>query len=224
MARKIRIDVGGQPYHVLNRANARLPIFFKEEDFQLFEAILADACEKFHMRLLAYCLMSNHFHLVIYPKEDGDMQSFMQWLTLTHTQRWHIQNKTIGSGHLYQGRYKSIMIEKSDTHLLALIRYVERNPLRANLVRNLSNWRFSSYWRRAHGTSEQQRLLSPWPIEMPTDYRSFLHAKVTAEELDRIRSTVRKGLLYGSDKWTLKMQEKYKVPEMRRVGRPKNGT
>ncbi len=168
MARQPRIDVGNYPYHVLNRANARLPIFFKEEDFLMFESILEDACEEYDMRMLAYCLMPNHFHLVLYPQKDGELQKFMQWLTLTHTQRWHTKNNTTGTGHLYQGRYKSVLIQE-DTHLLGLIRYVERNPLRAKLVQNLSNWRFSSYWRRKHGTSDQKSLLTEWPIDTPNE-------------------------------------------------------
>src|SRR3989344_4743534 len=144
MARQPRIDLGNYPYHVLNRANARLPIFFNEDDFAMFESILEDACEEYDMRMLAYCLMPNHFHLVVYPHKDGELQKFMQWLTLTHTQRWHAKNNTTGTGHLYQGRYKSLLVQ-DDTHLLGLIRYVERNPLRAHLVRKLDNWRFSSY-------------------------------------------------------------------------------
>ncbi len=110
MPRLPRIDVGNEIYHVINRANARLPIFFKEE-----------AKEKYDMRILAYCLMPNHFHLILYPHKDNDLQKFMQWTTLTHTQRWHIKNKTVGTGHLYQCRYKSFIIEK-DKHLLTIIR------------------------------------------------------------------------------------------------------
>ena len=138
MPRAIRTDVGNYCYHVINRANARLPIFFKEEDYVLFEQVLEEAKEKYDMRILAYILMPNHFHLVLYPKNDGDLSKFMQWLTLTHTQRWHNQKMTRGTGHLYQGRYKSFLIEE-DNHLLSVIRYVERNALRANLVKKAEN-------------------------------------------------------------------------------------
>jgi len=133
MPRIPRVDIKDEIYHVINRANARLPIFFNEKDYLLFDSILVEGKTKFDMRILAYCLMPNHFHLVLWPMEDGDLQRFMQWVTLTHTQRWHSQNKTIGTGHLYQGRYKSFLIQK-DNHLLSAIRYVERNPLRAKLV------------------------------------------------------------------------------------------
>src|SRR3989338_9451987 len=143
MGRSPRVDVGGYAYHILNRANARLPIFFKEKDYVLFEEILREGVRKHDMRLLAYCFMPNHFHLVLHPKDDGDIQQFMQWVTLTHTQRWHLSKGTTGTGHLYQGRYKSF-IAQTDNHLLAVIRYVERNPLRAKLVKKAENWRFSS--------------------------------------------------------------------------------
>jgi putative transposase len=223
MARKPRIDVGDSPYHVLNRANARLPIFFKEEDFEMFESILESACSEYDMRLLAYCLMPNHFHLVLYPREDGDLQKFMQWLTLTHTQRWHTKNNTTGTGHLYQGRYKSVLAQ-DDEHLLGLIRYVERNPLRARLVMNLRNWRFSSFWRRNQGTSEQRKILADWPIGMPSDYDSFIHEPVTIEELSSIRRSVQSGQLYGSDAWVDRMKKRFSIQDPKPGGRPKNGT
>lgn len=211
MARKPRIDVGEHSYHVLNRANARLPIFFAEADYEMLESILADAVERIDMRLLAYCLMPNHFHLVLYPKKDGDLQKFMQWLTLTHTQRWHAKNNTTGTGHLYQGRYKSLLVQ-NDTHLLGLIRYVERNPLRAKLVKNLDNWRFSSYWRRTHGTDAQRCILAEWPIAIPGEYRAFIHDKVTAEELGEVRDAVQRGQLYGSDRWIASERKKRTLP------------
>jgi putative transposase len=78
MPRLPRVDTGGEIYHVINRANARLPIFFEEDDFKLFESILEEAKQKYRMRILAYCLMPNHFHLVLYPYHDGDLQKFMQ--------------------------------------------------------------------------------------------------------------------------------------------------
>ena len=130
MPRTTRVDVKDYCYHIVNRANARLPIFFNKKDYVLFEKVLEEARKRFSMRILAYILMPNHFHLVLYPLNDGDMGKFMQWLTLTHTQRWHQVKKTKGTGHLYQGRYKSFLIEQDD-HLLAVIRYVERNALRA---------------------------------------------------------------------------------------------
>ena len=223
MVRKPRIDVGEYPYHVLNRANARLPIFFEEEDFAMFESILEDAREALSMRILAYCLMPNHFHLVLYPNNDGDLQRFMQWVTLTHTQRWHTKNNTTGTGHLYQGRYKSVLVQ-DDVHLLSVIRYVERNPLRAKLVKNLNNWKFSSYWRRNNGTPTQKRILAEWPIDMPKDYDAFIHHAVTIEEIAEIRKEIQSGRTYGSEEWTVTIGEQLGLSKARPRGRPRNGT
>ena len=222
MARQPRIDIGGYPYHILNRANARLPIFFEEADFVMFEDILRTACDTLGMRMLAYCLMPNHFHLVLYPHNDGDLQRFMQWVTLTHTQRWHTKNNTVGTGHLYQGRYKSVLVQ-DDTHLLSLIRYVERNPLRANLVQKLDNWQFSSYWRRQHGGPGQRHMLSEWPIDVPSDYESFIHDAITIDELEEIRASIQSRRMYGSEGWKVVMSDQLGLPKARPRGRPVRG-
>ena len=155
MPRVARIDVGGYVYHVLNRANARAQIFDDDQDYKAFEKILEEAVEDYDMRILAYCLMPNHWHLVLYPKNDSDMQKFMSWLTNTHTRRWHTEKKTIGHGHLYQGRYKSFICQE-DNHFLTLVRYVERNAKKANLVQKAGKWRWRSVWRRENGTAIQK--------------------------------------------------------------------
>ena len=121
-------------YHVLNRANARVQIFNSDKDYQLFESVLEEAVGKYDLGLLSYCIMPNHWHLVLCPKNDGDLSRFMGWLTNTHTRRWHTGKGTIGQGHLYQGRYKSFLCQ-DDNHFLVLVRYVERNARRANLVK-----------------------------------------------------------------------------------------
>jgi putative transposase len=85
MGRARRAADGGVVYHVLNRANARLPIFERDEDFAAFERILAEGRERYDMRILAYCLLSNHWHWLLWPKRDGDLSRFVGWVTLTHT-------------------------------------------------------------------------------------------------------------------------------------------
>ena len=126
-------------FHALNRANARADLFYKPEDYAAFESVLAEARERTGMRVLSYCLMPNHWHLVLWPKQDGDMSRFMGWLTLTHTQRWHAHYQSAGTGHLYQGRFKSFPIQ-ADDHFLTVCRYVERNALRANICALAADW------------------------------------------------------------------------------------
>src|SRR5262249_15619736 len=133
MGRPQRTQAGGLVYHVLNRANRRAQMFNHDGDYAAFLRTLADAQAEHPMRLLAYCVMPNHWHLVLWPEQDRRLSPFVGWLTLTHTQRWHAYRRSAGSGHLYQGRFKSFAVE-ADDHLLALCRYVERNALRAGLV------------------------------------------------------------------------------------------
>jgi len=224
MPRITRTDIGNYCYHVINRANARLPIFFEEKDYILFENVLEEAKEKFSMRILAYCLMPNHFHLVLYPRNTGDMSKFMQWLTLTHTQRWHQTKNTKGTGHLYQGRYKSFLIQ-DDNHLFSVIRYVERNALRAKLVKKAENWGFSSLARRLSGSTRKKNLLSVWPIPEPKNYLSFVNTPQPEEEEENIRESIVRGKPFGADTWTTKMIKKFKLEAtVRSPWRPKKGT
>jgi putative transposase len=110
MGRALRAAVGGMVYHVLNRANGRATLFHKDGDYEAFERILEEAGSYCAVPLLAYCLMPNHWHLVLRPRGDGELSRFVGWLTLTHTQRWHAHYQAVGMGHLYQGRFKSFPI------------------------------------------------------------------------------------------------------------------
>lgn len=168
--------------------------------------------------------MPNHWHLVLYPKNDGDLQKFMGWLSMTHTQRWHSQYKTIGKGHLYQGRYKSFIIQ-TDKYLLQLLRYVERNALRAKMVKKAEDWKWSSLYRREKGSVEQKKLLSRWPIEMPSNYIKLINEPQTNTEIESLRYSVNKGKPHGSENWTNKMIDKFKLNStLRNPGRPKKGS
>lgn len=221
MPRIERTDVGEYVYHVLNRANARAQIFDGDKDYQLFENTLEEAVEKYDMRLLSYCIMPNHWHLVLYPKKDGDLALFMGWLTNTHTRRWHTEKRTIGQGHLYQGRYKSFLCQ-DDNHFLTLARYVERNARRANLVKKAENWKWSSVWRRENGTAKQKSILSTWPVTKPEDYLNWLNQAQTEDEEKTIERSITKGNPYGSERWTDSVVERFGLEQtFRKVGRPK---
>src|SRR5580658_8354744 len=110
MPRRLRSASGGLVYHVLNRAAGRARIFQKPADYEAFERVLHQAHERSPTRVLAYCLLPNHWHLVLWPLEDGDLSEWMRWLTVTHTQRWHAHYRTSGTGSLYQGRFKSFPV------------------------------------------------------------------------------------------------------------------
>lgn len=223
MPRIERVDVGGYVYHVLNRANARSQIFDNDEDYQVFECILEEAVDKFDMRLLSYCLMPNHWHLVLFPRKDGDLARFMSWLTNTHTRRWHMGKNSVGEGHLYQGRYKSFICQ-DDIHFLTLVRYVERNAKKANLVEMAENWKWCSFWRREKGINEQKKILSIWPVPMPEDYPSWINQPQNKEEEDAIERAIIKSNPYGSIDWTDMTVKKFNLEQtLRKIGRPRNG-
>jgi putative transposase len=221
MGRALRAVAGGLAYHVLNRANARMRIFDKPKDYEAFERILADAVQRVKMRLLAYCVLPNHWHLVVWPRDDGDLSEFVGWLTLTHTQRWHAHRRSVGSGHVYQGRFKSFLVE-SDEYLWTVCRYVERNALRARLCERAEQWRWSSLWRREFGDAESQEVLSPWPIDMPRDWLRRVNSAESKCELEALRRCVNRGQPFGSETWVERMTKRFGLElAFRPRGRPR---
>ena len=139
MGRARRVDVGGMIYHALNRANFRSRRFRETAHDEDFLGIVEASLNFVPMRILAYCRKPNHGHLVLYPRADGDLSKFLRRLTLTHTPRYHARTRTVGYGHVYQGRYKSPRVA-SDRHFLTLARDVESNAQRAALVKKAEDW------------------------------------------------------------------------------------
>src|SRR5271157_2913573 len=146
MPRASRAAAGGFCYHVLNRGDARAEVFHKDGDYDAFIKIIAEASLRNPMRVLAYCLMSNHFHLALWPAKDGDVSRWMHWLLTTHVRRY--KRHYHSSGHIWQGRFKAFPVQEDD-HLRAVLRYVERNPLRAALVERAED----GTWSSLHGAS-----------------------------------------------------------------------
>jgi len=201
MPRAPRASVGGIVYHVLNRANGGATIFKGAGDYQAFEQALSEARDRLDMRILAYCVMPNHWHMVLWPRQDGDLSDFAGWLTTTHIRRWHAFRKSDGTGHLYQGRFKSFPVQE-DAHFLTVCRYVERNPLRASLVDRAEDWRWGSLWRRVHGDAQARAILSEWPLPIPTNWVEWVNQPLTQVELNAIRKCVARGSPYGGADWT----------------------
>jgi putative transposase len=198
MGRLRRAAEAGYIYHVLNRANARTTIFESDQDYAAFEHVLAQAVERSQMRLLAYCLMPNHWHLIVWPHVDGELSRFVSWLTLTHTQRRHTHRGTVGFGHLYQGRFKSFPVQE-DEHFYAVARYVERNALRANLVRQAEQWRWGSLYRWQHGTINDKPVLAPWPLPRNADWIEYVNTPQSDAELAVLRRSVLRGAPFGEE-------------------------
>jgi len=204
MGRAKRAADGGLIYHVLNRANARIPIFESDEDFEAYERILQEAVCRTGTELFAYCVLNNHWHLVVRPHEDGELSRFIGWLTLTHTQRWHAHRRNAGTGHIYQGRFKSFPVQ-DDEYFLTVCRYVERNALRANLVDRAEDWRWGSLWQWNCGARAGQSSLSPWPVRRSPGWTEHVNEPETESELTALRRSVNRGCPFGDQRWSEQM-------------------
>ncbi len=217
MPRTARASVGGLCYHVLNRGNGQAEVFHKPADFVAFLQLMTQANERLPMRILGYVLLPNHFHLVLWPRRDGDLSRWMQWLLTSHVRRYHRHYH--GSGHVWQGRFKAFPIEE-DEHLLAVLRYVERNPLRANLVRRAEAWAWSSLsWR---GGRRRPQLLSAWPVPCPKKWLAHVNAPQSELELAALRRSLARGAPFGSEPWTSRTAQQLGLESsLRPRGRPK---
>lgn len=196
MPRPRRTTPAGYCYHVLSRGNARQRVFHKDEDYAAFLKLLDDAHDRCPMRVLAYCLMPNHFHFVLWPRGDGDVSRWMQWILTTHVRRYHEHYQT--SGHVWQGRFKAFPIEE-DTHLLTVLRYVERNPLRAGLAPGVDDWRWNSL--RLQAEVVRPAWYDDGPVPRGRDWLEFVSQPQTEAELAALRRSVQRGVPYGSESW-----------------------
>jgi putative transposase len=201
MPRRPRVNSGGFAYHVINRAVARDRIFQKDGDYLAFEKVLSDVHERLPTRVLGYCLMPNHWHLVLWPKKDGELSEFMRLVTVTHTQRWHAHYHSAGTGPLYQGRFKSFPIE-CDEHLLTVQRYVERNPLRAKLAERAQMWQWSSLSKHQSANPPPWLLASEkWPVRRRDDWVTWVNRPQSGKEVDALVACIKRGRPYGGDAW-----------------------
>jgi len=198
-----------------------MKIFGDDDDYEAFQRVLAEAVERTRTRLLAYCLMPNHWHLVVWPQADGELSQFVGWLTLTHTQRWHAHRRSAGSGHVYQGRFKSFPIQE-DEHLYTVARYVERNALRARLTPRAEDWRWGSLHRWLRRSAEDRELLAAWPVSRKPSWVDHVNAPQTADELAAVRRSVERGNPYGDASWTEAAVERLGLEStLRPRGRPR---
>jgi len=199
MARPLRLEFEGALYHITSRGNARESIFLDNGDRARFLEILGDVVDRFGWICHAYCLMTNHYHLLI-ETPDADLSRGMHLLNGVYTQWFNHRYDRVG--HLFQGRFKAILVEK-DTHLLELVRYVVLNPIRAKTVRNVRDWPWSSY-RATAGQAEAPGFLTiGWilsqfdldPERAVRAYRRFVQQGRGVHVWDELRA----GSLLGTD-------------------------
>ena len=179
-----RPDTGSQVLHVMNRGARRLRLFETDGDYQSFLACVIAALERVPLRLFAYCVMPNHFHLIVQPQRTAEISQFMQRVTSTHSRRWHRSRGSSGTGCVYQGRYRAVVVKK-DAQFLAVCRYVERNALRAQLVSRAEEWPWSSLHQRCRNCYPVP--LHPWPILQPLNWLDLVNQPESDADIRAIR-------------------------------------
>jgi putative transposase len=200
MPRGNRVCPGGTVSHVLNRGNGGQRLFNSPADYLAFVQVVRETLLVHALRILAYCIMPNHWHFVVWPEKDDQASLFMHQLTTTHVRRWHRFRESDGRGHVYQGPFKSFPVQ-SDGHFYTLCRYVERNAVRAGLVSRAEDWIWGSAWARDRSNDVRAIPLSQWPLSYPAAWLDYVNQPLTAGELRDLRNCVERGRPYGTDQW-----------------------
>jgi putative transposase len=217
MPRAARASQGGIIYHVLNRGNAQTEVFHCPGDYEAFLALISESCHRLPMPVLGYCLMPNHFHLVVRPQADGDLGRWMQWLMTAHVRRYHAGGGS--NGHVWQGRFKAFPVQ-NDGHFLTVLRYVERNPLRANMVRRAEHWQWSSLPWMAR--PDRPNWLHECPIPRPDEWLEWINQPQSDKELEAIKNCLDRGAPFGCDGWVKKTAVEMALEStLRNRGRPR---
>ena len=172
MPRTRRVLLPGHVQHVMNRGNARQRIFDDRHDYEDFIELLARAGDHARVPLLAFCLMPNHWHLILWPTSPQSLSAYMHWLTSTHVLRLHRRRGTTGQGHIYQERYRHVTVT-TEHQFLVLCRYVESNAAQGGLVAKATDWPYCSLTRIK--TRSGRKLLSPWPVPRPHGWAEYLN-------------------------------------------------
>lgn len=210
MPRIPRGQQAGYAYHVINRGNDRATVFHKAQDYEAFLSILAIAKARHPVKVLAFTLMPNHFHFVLEASHQNSLSQFMQWLMTSHVRRYHSHYG--GTGHVWQGRFKSFPIQR-DEHLLTVLRYVLQNPVRSGLVASMAAWPWSSWNRR--------ELADPCPVEIEMDWLEKMDESLSAQQVTSVRESVNRQRPFGEPAWQSKIASLFGLEStLRSRGRP----
>ena len=212
MGRAWRIEFEGALYHVMSRGNEGNDIFVENKDRQVFYKALSEVSERFEIGIFAYVLMDNHYHLLIRTGR-ANLSKAMQWLGVTYTRRFN--DRHARRGHLFQGRFKSILVQ-NDAYLMQLSCYIHRNPLRAKAVDRLARYRWSSYPVYAYGYQPPQWLSTELILSqfIENDRNKAYREKVQryAKEERRLWEDFRHGLILGTKKYVDNIRRTYMPP------------
>jgi putative transposase len=203
MPRIPRGDVAEGIYHIINRGNMIMQIFDDQDDYEYFLELLKKGSKKEHISIHAYCLLPNHFHLLLSPTYEGSLSRMMQWVMTSHVRYYHKKNKT--SGHVWQGRYKSFIVEK-ESYYISLMHYIEANALRAGLVTRGEEWVYGSLYERT--TKEKTLLCEPF-IEIGDDWVNYINEPMKIYEIEKIRNSVNRQAPLGEEGWQMEVASQY---------------
>ena len=225
MPRPLRPIADGLVYHVINRGNNRQPVFLDDGDCFAFLKAIGELKERKPFELYGYCLMGNHIHLLLRPQAEP-ISRIMQSLLVSHTQRYHRHHQS--GGHVWQGRFKSPVIQDDD-HLLAVLRYIEANPLRARMTELAGDYRWSSF--AAHGLGKSDPLLDrveayeALAVQRAARLRrwsAYVHQTPDEAELSSIRRSSDTGLPLGDRGWVERLSKRLHLDlTIRPRGRPR---
>ena len=229
MPRKPRFYLPGVPVHVVQRGHSREPVFFETGDYQAYLHWLQEASERYDCAIHAYVLMTNHIHILATPKKQDSISLMMQYTGRRYVP--YINHSYGTSGTIWEGRYKSSMIHDEE-YLLTCMRYIELNPVRANMVKSPGAYRWSSYGKNARGkpntlvqSHSLYQALGRTEKQRQEAYRALFKAHLEEKDLKDIRASWQTGTPLGNDYFRQKIEAKLecKVGQARR-GRPKKGS
>jgi putative transposase len=211
VARLPRFFLKGQPLHAIQRGNNREPIFAQPEDYVRFRAFLLDGVKRYSCAIHAYVLMTNHVHLLVTPDTEDGLSKLFQSVGRRYVQYFNFTYKR--SGTLWEGRYRAAVID-AEQYLLTCMRYIELNPVRANLVEHPGDYPYSSYRANAQGESDAlvmphrpYRRLGETPGERQAAYRQLFKGHLSKTDLDAIRDTLHKGWALGDPRFRAKIEK-----------------
>lgn len=219
MSRIARIVVEGYPHHIIQRGNNRQLVFFDREDRKLYLNLLKKYSSECKCKILAYCLMNNHIHILAIPDQSSSLAKTMQKLSLTYTQ--YFNKKCRRTGRLWECRFYSAVVEK-ESYLLSVCRYIEQNPIRANIVNNPIDYEWSSA--RTNCTETKDSFIEPiWKEYVDKyEYKKFLDKRIEECDIENIRKSTFSGMPIGTNDFLDQLAVRFgNITKKRPKGRPR---
>jgi putative transposase len=217
MSRRLRHTLQGAAFHVMNRAVKRSTLFEYSAEYDAFLALVREGLEESLIRIIAYCLMPNHWHFVVTCDRIEHISEWLKWVSQTHAIRWNLAHNARGTGAVYQSRFKAVPIQ-TETSLARVCRYVERNALRAGLVTAAELWRWGSLYACCENCHAIP--LRRWPILKPPNWVEIVNQADDQAQLKALRNNIWRNQPIGDPDWQ-KAVAPFVGMSMRPIGRPK---